>query len=183
MQIQMDTVAPILSTANLILNAVFDDALVPPPSRPSRPKTASAVVQRLHNNQQIYLVYFVHNSAFVFHYYIGYNSQHSLYFIIHIRDNGRVYVGQTISPHKQLRQHVQFPSLKMRGNATLYVPFAQHFYMDVVYTTTQKYLADRKKKQLIRINQSKPLRSYNIMRGHPLADPLYWMLKRKSINK
>ena len=50
MQIQMDTVAPILLTANLILNAVFDDALVPPLSRPSRPKTASAVVQRLHNN-------------------------------------------------------------------------------------------------------------------------------------
>jgi hypothetical protein len=96
------------------------------------------------------------------------------------RDNGRVYVGQTISPHRRLRQHVRFPPLKMRADAKLYKPFDQHFYMDVVYTTTQKYLADRMEKTLIWKYQSESLKSYNIMRGRPSGDPLYWMLKIKS---
>ena len=69
----------------------------------------------------------------------------------------------------------------MRGDTRLYIPFAQHFHMDVVYTTTQKYLVDdRKEKQLIRMYQSKPFGSYNIMRGRPSANLLYWMLKKKN---
>ena len=102
------------------------------------PKTASVVFQRLYNNLQVYLVYYVHNFAFLFHRYIGFNSQHSLHLIIHARDNERVYVGQTISPHKRLRQHARSSPLKMRADATLFVSFAQHFYMDVVYMITRK---------------------------------------------
>ena len=70
-----------------------------------------------------------------------------------------------------------------KGNAKLYVSFAQHFHMDVVYTTTRKYLADRMTKQLIRKYQSEPLKNYKIMRGRSLADPSYWMLKRKSTSR
>jgi hypothetical protein len=51
MQIQMDTMAPISSTANPILNAGFDDAPVPALAGPSRPKNgkrgASASTQEL----------------------------------------------------------------------------------------------------------------------------------------
>jgi hypothetical protein len=86
------------------------------------------------------------------------------------RDNRRVFVGQTISPHRRLRQHVRFSTLKMRADAKSYKPFDQHFHMDVVYTTTRKYLADRMEETLIRKYQSEPLKSYNIM----------GMLKRKS---
>jgi hypothetical protein len=88
-------------------------------------------------------------------------------------DNGRVYVGQMISLHMQLYQHARSPPLKMRFNAKLYKPFEQHFYMDVVYTTTRKYLADIMEKTLIRKYQSEPLKNYNIMIGRPSGDPLY----------
>ena len=71
-------------------------------------------------------------------------------------DNRRAYVYQAISPHMRLRQYVRSPFLKIRDDTRLYVPFAQHFYMDVVYITTRKYLANRKEKKLIRMYQSKP---------------------------
>ena len=95
------------------------------------------------------------------------------------RDNGRIYVGQTTSPQRRLRQHKRSPPLKMRADARLYVPFEEHFDMNIEYRTTRKYLADRIEKKLIKKYQSEPLKSYNIMRGRPSADPLYWMLKRK----
>ena len=79
----------------------------------------------------------------------------------------------------RLREHVWSPPLKMRVDAKLYVPFEEHFHMDVEYKTTQKYLADRMEKKLIKKYQSEPLKSYNIIKGRPSADPLYWMLKRK----
>jgi predicted GIY-YIG superfamily endonuclease len=96
------------------------------------------------------------------------------------RDNGRVYVGQTLSPQRRLRQHARSPPLKMRADAKSFKPFEEHFHMDVVYTTSRKYLADKMEKKLIWNYQSEPLKSYNIMRGRPSGDPLYWMLKRKS---
>ena len=71
----------------------------------------------------------------------------------------------------------------MRADAKLYVPFEEHFQMDVEYRTTQKYLADRMEKKLIKKYQSEPLKGYNIMRGRPSAGPLYWMLKRKSTSR
>ena len=64
-------------------------------------------------------------------------------------DNRRVYVYQTISPHMRLRQYARSLLLKMRDDTRLYIPFAQYFHVDVVYTTTRKYLADRKEKKLI----------------------------------
>ena len=115
MQIQIDTVVPISSSANPILNVEFDDTLVSAPVGPSRPKKGSAVLQCLHNNLQVYLVYYVHNFAFVFHHYIDCNSQHSLHCIINGWNNGRVYVGQTISPHKRLFQHARFPTSQDDG--------------------------------------------------------------------
>ena len=96
--------------------------------------------------------------------------------------NGRVYVGQTTSQQRRLREHTRSPPLKMRADAKLYVPFEEHFQMDIVYRTTRKYLADRMEKKLIKNYQSEPLKSYNIIRGRPSADPLYWMLRRKSTN-
>jgi hypothetical protein len=89
------------------------------------------------------------------------------------RDNGQVNLGMTISPHRRLRQHVRSPPLKMRADAKSYKLFDQHFHMDVVYTTTQKYPTDRMEKTLIRKYQSEPLKNYNIMRDRPSGDPLY----------
>ena len=88
-------------------------------------------------------------------------------------NNGLVYVRHTTSPQRRLRKHVKSPPLKMRTNAKLYVPFEQHFNMDVEYRTTLKYLADRMEKKLIKKYQSEPLKCYNTMRGRPSADPLY----------
>lgn len=51
------------------------------------------------------------------------------------------------------------PPLKMRGVARLYIPFGECFQMGVVYTTTRKYITDRKEKQLIWMYQSEPLKS------------------------
>ena len=45
--------------------------------------------------------------------------------------------------------------------------------MTIVYNTAEKYLTDRKKKQLIQKYQRETCRSYNIMRGRPSSDPLY----------
>ena len=66
------------------------------------------------------------------------------------RDNARVYVGQTTSPQKRLREYVRSPPLKMRADAKLYLPFKEHFHMDIEYRITQKYLADRMKTKLIK---------------------------------
>ena len=99
------------------------------------------------------------------------------------RDNGRVHVGQTTSPQRSLRQHARSPPLKMRVDVKLYVPFEEHFHMDVEYRTTQKYLANMIEKKLVKKYQSEPLKNYNVMRGRPLADPLYWMLMRKSTSR
>ena len=95
-------------------------------------------------------------------------------------DNGRVYVGQTTSSQRRLREHARSPPLKMRADAKLYIPFEEHFHMDVEYRTTQKSLADRMEKKLIKNYQSEPLKNYNIIRGPRSADLLYWMLKKKS---
>ena len=75
------------------------------------------------------------------------------------RDNGRVYVGQTTSPQRRLCEHARSPPLKMRADAKLHVPFEEHFHMDVEYRNTQKYLADRMEKKLIKKYQSEPLGS------------------------
>ena len=99
------------------------------------------------------------------------------------KDNERIYVGQTTSPQRRLRQHARPSPLKIRAYARLYVPFKEHFHMNIEYRTTWKYLADRIEKKLIKKYQSEPLKSYNIMRGCPSADPLYWMLKRKPIGR
>ena len=87
------------------------------------------------------------------------------------RVNGRVYVGQTTSPQRRLREHTRFPPLKMRADVKLYVPFKEHFQMDIVYRTTQKYLADRMEKKLIKklpIGASKKLQYY---KGPPVGRP------------
>ena len=44
MQIPINTVTPIPSTANLILNAGFDDAPIPTPTKTSRPKKMVSAV-------------------------------------------------------------------------------------------------------------------------------------------
>ena len=63
MHIEMDTIVYVSTCSNSIIN---DDAPVPPPVAPSRPKKASAVLLCLHNNLQVYLIYYVYNFAFVF---------------------------------------------------------------------------------------------------------------------
>ena len=80
------------------------------------------------------------------------------------KDNGRVYVGQTTSRQRCLHQHARSLPIKMRADAKLYVPFEKHFHMDVEYRITQKYLANRMEKKLIKKYQSEPLKNYNIMR-------------------
>jgi hypothetical protein len=88
-------------------------------------------------------------------------------------------VGQTISPHARYLQHARNPPFKMRKDARTYQPFLAHFQFQIVFTTARKYLADRMERQLIRMYQSEPHKSYNILRGRPSADPLYWILRRK----
>ena len=63
MHIEMNTIAHVPSSANSIIN---DDAPVPPPADLPVQKTASKVLQRLHNNLHVYLIYYVYNFAFVF---------------------------------------------------------------------------------------------------------------------
>ena len=64
-----------------------------------------------------------------------------------------------------------------------YKPFFEHFEMEIKYTTQKKYLADRMEKKLFRQYQSEVGRCYNIMRGRPTSDPLYWTIRRKNANK
>ena len=100
------------------------------------------------------------------------------------RDNGRVYVGQSIHPQHRFRQHARHPPLLMRKDAQNFYHFLDHFEMTIVYNTARKYLANRKEKQLIKKYQSEAGRSYNIMRGRPSSDPLYWIIRRgRSHNK
>ena len=76
-------------------------------------------------------------------------------------------------------QHARSPPLKMRKDAKIHQPFRNHFELQTVFTTARKYLTDRKEKQLIRMYQSQPNKSYDILRGRPSADPLYWIWRRK----
>ena len=71
----------------------------------------------------------------------------------------------------------------MRVDAKLYVPFEEHFHIDVEYRTTQKYQANMMEKKLIKKYQSESLKNHNIIRGRSSADPLYWMLKKKSTSR
>lgn len=58
-----------------------------------------------------------------------------------------------------------------------YQPFHMHFDLEVKYSTSQKYLADRKKKEVIIVLKSNSTAGYNLLQGCPSSDLLYGLEK------
>ena len=91
-----------------------------------------------------------------------------------------MYVGQTIQPDDRYWQHERNPPLRMKEDTTKFKHFFEHFEMAIKYTTPKKYLANKMEKKLIRQYKSEVGCCYNIMRGWPTSDPLYWTIRRKN---
>ncbi len=61
----------------------------------------------------------------------------------------------------------------MKHEASKFKPFHIHFSLHIEYTTTKKYLANRKEKQLIKKIKTNIKLRYNVLRGCPSCDPIY----------
>jgi hypothetical protein len=57
-----------------------------------------------------------------------------------------MYVGQSIDAKLFFEQHAHCPPKKMKDDASKFKPFHVHFSLHIEYTTTKKYLAERKEK-------------------------------------
>jgi hypothetical protein len=84
-----------------------------------------------------------------------------------------LYVGQSIDAKKRFEQHAYCPPKKMKDDASKFKPFYMHFSIHIEYTTTKKYLVDRKEKQLIKKFKTNTKLGYNVFRVHLLCDPIY----------
>ncbi len=66
--------------------------------------------------------------------------------IVICRDTYQVYVGQSTDQEKLFQQHAHGPPNKMKDDVLKFKPFHMHFGLQIEYTTTRKYLVDRKEK-------------------------------------
>jgi len=65
----------------------------------------------------------------------------------------------------------------MKHDASKFKPFHMHRF-HIEYTITKKYLADRKEKQLINFFKMNIKLIYNVLKGRPSCDPIYWKQQR-----
>ncbi len=93
------------------------------------------------------------------------------------RDIGHVYKGQSSDPYRRYKQHDI--RLRIEWGMMLWSikPFHMHFDLEVKYSTSQKYWADRKKKELIIVLKSNSTAGYNLLQGCPSSDLLYGLEK------
>jgi len=71
------------------------------------------------------------------------------------------------------------PLYKMRNDAIRYQRFNMHFHLEMKYITSQRYLTDRKEKELIHVLKSNTKTRYNFFQGRSSSNPIYWIRERK----
>ncbi len=58
-----------------------------------------------------------------------------------------VYIGQSSNPYKSYKQHAHMPPYKMKNDVMKYQSFDMHFDLEVMYNTSQRYLASIKERK------------------------------------
>jgi len=64
------------------------------------------------------------------------------------------------------------PLYKMRNDAIKYQWFNMHFHLEMKYITSQRYLVDRKEKELIHVLKSNTKTEYNFFQRRFSYNPL-----------
>jgi len=75
---------------------------------------------------------------------------------------------------KLFQQHAHCPPNKMKDDVLKFKAFHMHFSLQIEYTTTRKYLANRKEKQFINFLKVNTKLGHNVRKGCLLFDPIYW---------
>ncbi len=66
----------------------------------------------------------------------------------------------------------------MKHDASKFKPFHMHFSLHIEYTIMKKYLVNKKEIQLIIFLKTNIKLWYNVLRGCPSCDPIYWKQRR-----
>jgi len=75
---------------------------------------------------------------------------------------------------KLFQQHAHCPPNKMKDDVLKFKAFHMHFSLQIEYTTTREYLANRKEKQFINFLKVNTKLGHNVRKGCLLFDPIYW---------
>ncbi len=91
-----------------------------------------------------------------------------------IYQNEKMYIGKSLNPTIQFKQHALNPSTKMIANVHSYKPLEKCFELTIVVSSYKKYFCDCKEKKLIYkfTNYSKQTWIQHI-KGHLTLDTRY----------
>ncbi len=94
-----------------------------------------------------------------------------------------MYIGQSLNPTRQFKQHALNPPTKMITDVHRYKPFEECFELRIVFSSYKKYLWDHEERKLISTLQTTQNKhGYNKLKDHSTSDTRYWRLYRRKLS-
>ncbi len=98
---------------------------------------------------------------------------------IRCENNNKLYIGQSIDPYKQFKQHMHRPHKKHDIDMNKIINLT--FNLVILYSNMHKYKVDRMENHYVQYFDNTSSTGYNNLKGKLTSYKKYWYLKRNNM--